>query len=409
MNKDKINHFLVNLNVVNIIIGYSFAVSIVMPLTGNVEGSSQLITIPYRAFSLLIAILVILFNIKRKTETSFIIMLFFVFWFAVLVRMFYDMEIRIDFSVLPVYKNRIWLLSIAGSFIPMLSLYKSSSTINYRYCFKLLYFGCVFILIPSFLFSLVGAASTQRARGNIALDPISFGAIGTTTAILAMYKDIMKVKINKLFDIKLVNWTVLLLGIYLSLRSGSRGPLFGLILIFSFWFSFRKGKLKGTMIFMSILSIVFILRTMFLRILEYFSPITAYRILKAIEGEDSSMNARKNTYKWFLDAISEYPLFGSQFAKLGNGHYPGYAHSIFLDILLGFGIVGLLVFMIIIVRAFNILIKNIKLKNDFWIGLIMMQYFLLAISSGAFYTNPILNCTIILTLLSSVNKTKLSK
>ena len=49
-----------------------------------------------------------------------------------------------------------------------------------------------------------------------------------------------------------------------------------------------------------------------------------------------SIIARQESYSWFIDNILDYPLFGSQFARLGNGTYPGYSHSLILDLLLGF-------------------------------------------------------------------------
>ena len=66
MNTNKLNFYLTNLNFVNVIIGYVFVVSLLMPFTSNQIGTSQLVTIPYRGFSLLLSLLVILLNLKSK-------------------------------------------------------------------------------------------------------------------------------------------------------------------------------------------------------------------------------------------------------------------------------------------------------------------------------------------------------
>jgi len=54
---------------------------------------------------------------------------------------------------------------------------------------------------------------------------------------------------------------------------------------------------------------------------------------------------------------------------------------------------------------FNFKIK-IKHNQHYWVGLIMLQYFLLSLTSGAFYSDPPLNCLILLTLLLSSNQQK---
>ena len=137
------------------------------------------------------------------------------------------------------------------------------------------------------------------------------------------------------------------------------------------------------------------------------APFLAKRFNEGLVGEDDSILARQESYIWFIEQISENPFFGSQFARLGYGNYPGYAHSIILDVLLGFGLVGLLVCIYIIYKAFKNLIISIRLKKDHWVGLIMMQHLLLSLTSGAYYSNPILNCVIMLSLLLFVNNKKL--
>lgn len=403
--KNKLNYFLTNLNVVNIIIGYTFSVSLIIPLLGNNEGVSRLVTVPYRGVSLLIALLVVFFNIKSNIKKPLALKLFFFFWLWVLVRIYYDIEVRTDYFVLSEHKVKIWLIAIAGCLLPMISLYKSIKFIDFNYCFKLLYIGCIIILIPSIFFSLSSSIEGARATGNLALDPISFAAIGVTTSLLCIYKIV--VNENKSFLKVFVNTIFAILGLYIALRSGSRGPVLGFVIVILFWFSYKRKK--GIIFFSIFIFAAYALRFFFITILGYFSPLIAFRIRLAISGDDLSMSARQDSYIWFLDKIAESPLLGSQFARLGYGDYPGYAHSIFLDLLLGFGVIGLLVFMFVILKAIKSLTKHIILKDNYWVGLIMLQYFLLAVSSGAFYTNPILNCLIVLTLLVSVKRKQLMK
>ena len=408
MNSNRLNYYLSNLNVANIIIGYVFFVSLLVPILGTQSGASQLITIPYRGFSLFLSLLVIILNLKSRVKLTYPVLIFFLFWIVVLIRMFYDLEVRTDFYVLQTYKSKVWLIAIAGCFIPMISLFKSIKIIDFDYCFNLLYKGCIIILIPSILFSLGELEANKRDTGNIALDPISFGSIGITLSLLCIYKftniNLRKNKIKLLLNILLF-----VLGFYLALQSGSRGPVLGFFITIIFYYVIRKrtGLISISLILSVITAVIFFLIEFIINSIGSIAPFLAKRFNEGLVGEDDSILARQESYIWFIEQISENPFFGSQFARLGYGNYPGYAHSIILDVLLGFGLVGLLVCIYIIYKAFKNLIISIRLKKDHWVGLIMMQHLLLSLTSGAYYSNPILNCVIMLSLLLFVNNKKL--
>ena len=394
MNSKRFNFYITNLNIVNIIIGYTFFISLLMPFTSNQIGASQIITIPYRAFSLIISLLVIVINIRSKNKLTISAFIFFLFWIAVLFRMFYDMEIRSEYYVLFEHKIKIWLIAVAGCFIPMISIFKSINTIDLDYCLKLLFSACLIILIPSFLFSIENLNQGMRETGNAALDPITFAMSGITLSILSLYK--LFTKSNTKFKFILYSF-LCFLGLFLALKTGSRGPILAFTVIILFWYSIKKNK--GVLFFSIILIPIYLVWNYITNIILLIAPLFGTRIIQGLSGEDMSIIARQESYSWFIDNILDYPLFGSQFARLGNGTYPGYSHSLILDLLLGFGIFGLLIYMYCCFKGF----KNFKyllLKNkSYWIGLIMLQYLLLSLTSGAFYSDPQLNCLILLCLL----------
>jgi len=400
VNSKKINFYLTNLNVVNIIIGYTFFVSIMMPFTSNQIGASQLITIPYRAFSLFLSLLVLLFNSKSKIKLTFPVLLFFLFWFIVLLRMFYDMEVRSDFFVQSNDKIKIWLIAVAGCFIPMISIYKSFKVIDLNYSIKYLFLGCVIILIPSLLFSLQKLDEGYRETGNSALDPISFAMSGITLSMLSIYR-IVESKIKNKFSYVL-NLIYCFLGLFLALKTGSRGPILGFCIILFIWYGIKTKK--GIFFYSFFAIFLFLLVNQIITLISVISPLLSKRLAQGLSGDDMSLLAREESYIWFIDMILESPILGSQFARLGNGTYPGYAHSLFLDILLGFGITGLAVFLYCVYKGFYNFKIRIKHNHNYWPGLIMLQYFLLSLTSGAFYSNPQLNCTILLSLLLITNK-----
>ena len=77
--------------------------------------------------------------------------------------------------------------------------------------------------------------------------------------------------------------------------------------------------------------------------------------------------------------------------------------------MLGSGIIGLVVFLYVISKLLGILHFNINNKKTFWIALIMMQSLMLSLTSGAYYQDPLLNCSIVLTLLLFNNKSLIHK
>jgi O-antigen ligase len=401
----KINYFFANLNVIIILIGYPLITSLFIPLTGNIEGSSRLITIPFRILALGISLITLFLNFKKKNEYPLALKLFFLFWILLLLRIFYDLELRSEYSIPDLFKQQVWLFAVGICFIPMVSLAKSIGKIDFELCLKYMYYACCIILVVSFFTTIKSAPTGERLEGNIALDSISFGQAAVTATIIAIYRLITKKNISKVCQIGFIFFSIL--GVYVALKSGSRSPLLALVIVLLFWFSFKNLKLsKGFLIFISIISLVVFLKKFIVQIIGVISPITAFRLNEGISGNDLSMLNRQESYLWFINKILENPIWGSQFARLSNGEYPGYAHNIFLDILLGFGIVGLGLFLYIIIKALSSIRTNIIEKDNFWIGLLMIQFFVLSITSGAYYSDPILNVTIVLSLLITTNQSK---
>lgn len=394
----KINYFFSNLNVVVILVGYPLIVSIFIPLTGGIEGSSQVITIPFRIVSLGITLIALFLNIRNTVKFPVYLKLFFFFWTLVLIRIFSDFEIRTDYYVLTEDKNQIWIMAIIFCFIPMISLAKSFKIIDFNLCLKYIYWSLNLVLIIFFLSSIGGTSSEDRAKGNLALDEISFAQSAISTVILSIY--LLVSKKNTRLLTKTVYIISIILGFYVALRTGSKGPLVAFFVVLFFWYSFKdKSYVWGWLKFISLISMTFILQSVILFIISIVSPLTFLRIDEALNGKDMSVRAREESYNWFLDNILEDPLFGSHFARLGYWEYPGYAHNILLDISLGFGLFGLVLFLSIIFKAIRNLRYNLISNHQFWIGLIMLQFLVLSMTSGSYYSDPVLNCSIVLSLL----------
>jgi len=395
--KIKFNEFVSTWNLINILIGYPFITMLFSPLLGNVAETTVL-TVPYRAFSLLLALIVLLLNFKAKIKKPLALTLFIFFWILVLIRMFYDLEIQSEYFIIKAHKQRLWLFSLGLIIVPMVSIIKSINRIDLAYSKKWIYrLGVVFLLI-SFFSVVQDASATERIGANKALDSTSFGKTAILISIIAFYNMISSVKQRKSF---LFHSVIFLFGLYVGLRSGSRGPILAFLIVFFFWLSFKNNLniRKGVFKFFILISITVASQQILLNLINRISPVTSVRIQSTIKGSDVSTINRFDSYHWFVQEINKSPILGSHFARLQDGRFPGYAHNIFLDILLGFGIIGLSIFLYIISKAISNTHLSLNSGGNYWIGLLFLMFFVLSITSGAYYTNPDLNITIVLTLL----------
>lgn len=407
-NKININYFISNLNIILIFVGYPLVTTLFMGFINSSANSTSEITIPFRMFSLLISTFTLLLNVRTSNKLPLHLKVFIFFWLLLLVRIYFDLEIQTDYHIPQPYKTRVWLFAVAICFIPMLSVIKSINVINYNICIKYIYIVSSIILIISFFTSMKGTSSYDRIDANKALDSISFGLIGITTSILSIYY--LSSKSNHSRINKIIYFFTLILGLYIALRTGSRGPILALLIVLIFWFSFKsKRNSKSIINLTTILFILFISFNFIIYVISFISPITSKRIIDGINGDDLSISYRQDSYLWFIQNIKQSPIYGSHFARLENGEYPGYAHNIFLDILLGFGILGLILFISVSFKSIKNTIKSIRENNNEWIGLLFILYFILSLSSGAYYANPILNCLIIMSLLLPIIKTNKHK
>ena len=103
------SRFLSTLNLVFVIIGYQFATSLLIPVYGgDIEGATRVVTITYRLFTIALATAVIIQSISqyganiRQTRTTWLLS---AFWTMLLLRLFYDLEVRTDFFLLPARRS----------------------------------------------------------------------------------------------------------------------------------------------------------------------------------------------------------------------------------------------------------------------------------------------------------------
>lgn len=376
--------------------GYAFVTSLFVPIVSNVEVVTTLVTVPYRALILLLSLVVLFLHLTGHRQITYFTKLYIVFWILLLFRMFYDLEIRDDFFVSDSLRNKLWLYSIGVCFISMISVLLSIRSINFKMCFWGIYLTTTISMILSLKANeALFMNDIGRLEGNVALSSISFGHSGVLGALLSLFC----YKNTRSFIVKVLCLGIFVLGIFIMLKAGSRGPLVAFVIVI-LSYGISRSKNFVTLIWTVGLSVllIYFLQDYILDWIEQVSPVMRKRLELAINEYDSS-----GRDIILVDAINEFldnPILGSQFAFNLNGGIR-YSHNIIVDAFMGLGLFGGILFVVICFSAVKraIQIFNKKIENE-WVAIIFLQSFLGLMLSGALYYSETFN-SIIIILFSS--------
>ena len=394
------------LNFVLAIVGYQFVTSLAMPFIGvDVEGASNIVTVPYRLFSILLATTVIVqslfkgFVVLKNNRT---IVLFVIFWILFLIRLFYDLKIRTDFYIQPREAARIWLFALLLCLYNGFSVAVSYKKIDLQLAFRLTAFALLISLIFSLLFNPLLLSSGEeidtRVDGNVALTTITFGQMGMSAIVIGACMLFTERKLLLKYAIPSL---LIVVGFLISLRSGSRGPLFCLAVIVMYAVITKtKRPIIGFLLAFLLLVLIVIFLQQILMIIARIAPYLAERLEYSTSNEERAILLR-TAWEKFLNN----PVTGDSFAiTYIDGSYV-YSHNMILDAFMGTGFFGGIIFLIMYISA---TIDGYKLlrfdrKQYMWIVFLLIQQMASGMLSGAFYLSPILSILIIYVGLASVN------
>lgn len=399
----KINRTLSTVNFTLCFVGYQFATTLLLPTSSDIEGISRTITVPYRAFALLVSLLVIMINFRRPISNFPIALkaLLF-FWGILIIRIFYDVFIRTDIQLSNT--SQLWIYMFGICIPAIISIIKSYKYINLKKAFYLI-LGLTALTLVISIFSnqnmLVSSDQLEeRQNANMALNTISFGQMGVTGIILALYA-LIKKKLNRFQNIIAI--LIILTGLFCTLRAGSRGPLVSLLGVMIFWlFSARKNPWGLAIVFsLSLFAILF--SDSILDLIGNVAPVMEVRLKQTIYASDT--NGRDPLFVGALNAFLDNPVFGKQFAFFNSDGSYIYSHNIILDALMGLGIIGggaMLYFLGASFRKSYYLIK--KKDPHFWICLVLIQLIISGMMSSCFYFDQLLSALLTFLFLYSTHK-----
>lgn len=398
-------------------IGYQSVTSLFLQDSATMEDAgtlaSRAVTVPYRAFVLMLSIVLIIINRKVKIIRNNNIKLFFLFWGLLLLRIFYDLQYQTEHPVDVNSARQTWLYVLFICLIPTVAVLKSINYINFKIAFRAILIGYV-LLIPVFYYNnplLFSSISIGRISGNIALNTISFGHWGGGLFLLAFFasKDVNK------FYAKLFFYALLLVGLFILLRAGSRGPFIAFISFTSFYFASRQKQAVLSIIVMFLLLLFcYVFEDFLFDLIRNVSPVLAARLTPSTDVLNSYelySNGRASLYSIAIDNTINNPFLGKSFAIFNatSGTYI-YSHNVVLDAFMALGILGGFLFLTILCKA---LMKSwLLIKYDSpqsWICLLAVQQIVAHMFSGAFYQSDILNVLLVTLFMLPTSLRKDSK
>ena len=400
---DKLYSFVALFFVFFSILGYQLVTTALLPISSDVETVSHTVTYPYRALMFVLSFFLIMMTpttMHHKHNNS-VVMVYLLFMLIYFVRILIDIFVR-GVYIQPGFQTTV-IQYIFIAMIPSIwAIAKCAYYIDYEKLNQWLMIGGVLLLgVTVFNHNTLIASNyteMKRSDGNLALNSIDFGHTCVTLFVIFL-SWIVCHKVGK-WTWKAILVFLMVLSIILMLRAASRGPLVTFLFLFLFFmFSRMKNKLIGLMISAILLTIVMLNLSSILEWLSTISPMMGQRMSATVFENDSS--GRDVLYAEAFDLFFQNPIIGKQFV-LNTGMY---SHNSILDVMIGLGFFGVLVWIYLIWKDIKIVYKNVLNSTTLLlIGLLSLQFIIKGLFSGALYLqNDLAICMLI--VLSSNNKT----
>ena len=365
------NNFIYKLFLLSVMVGNTIAISFAKPLEMNPRNFS----IPYRIFIIVFSLFII-YRERRNTNLKNISIISLVgFWIFYIIKLIYSFDnYPFDQEVL-LSKNenifRILFIVLLPSFALL--------CINYnKVDFKSITNYCITILC--------GLLVVNYVYGYIKLDHIfstyyiMYGHIGASLFIISLFLLLFCRKDYKSYFL----FFCLFLGLFNVIQSMARSPIVA-ISICSLYMIILKGNKKY--IFYALISIMLFIGLVILHEQYGNGSITSFnRMYKWMAHGDTS--SRGPLFSKAIEIFNSNPLFGGRIL-FEDGVHP---HNIFLELLMGTGILGLIIYFL----KFLAVVKNAALfwniqKGNIYYKLIFalfLQYFTLVQTSCNLFNIP---------------------
>ena len=400
----KINFYLANINAILLLVGYSLYTSLIFGIADFVDPAEiRSYSIIYRAVVLLISVLLILLNFKKKYLKNNGIKVFSLFWLLFSCRIIYDLFIRSP-EISPSNTAYFFQFIFGGVLIPVFALFKSQKYLNLKLIYNSVFIALFFVVLKGAIINTIFAVinSGGRAQMNSAQSTLTFGSFGDVLTLISYSKIISK---DSKFRVKILIYLSFLLGLYAVAIAASRGPLFSLVI------SLLVGVYANNFISLMKYIVIFLLTGILfgnslLNMIEFYFPVI-YRRTEATLVE-KSLGGRESVFDEAIIQSLENPFFGDWFI-LDRSDPSSIAHNTFLQSSMSLGFFGLILNVLLYFILFRAAINIIKINSiySFWgyLSVFYMSYSLT--TGGSIYIKPEYNFAFLILLIISVRNSKL--
>lgn len=383
INKQRIIEHLSNLNLIVFFVGFDLVTSLASLFIADIGENSQLVTIPFRAFALLLSLIVLILNLRKRTNINSSIFCLFFYLTLLSIRLLYDFGIRSDIDTFRSNQAQVILL-FCSMFVNIISVVKSYTNIDLAKVFKYVFIFYAIILVINFItvqeFTVESDSIQHQVDMNLR-NTIATGYIAVIFILLSLYYFYSK-KTNTFYKFLLI--PTIVIAVIILLRAGSRGPLLSVLGGFIVYFAF-KGKNPWKTFIYSLISllIVILLYDAILSAIVKVSPVMAYRIEYTLEEGD------KLRMEYFIAGIEGFlnnPFTGSYAFVYTSYEWYEYPHQLIIEAFMATGILGGLALTYVLFTVIKNIIINIRNNSpNLWIDLIAITYVIRALTAGSIY------------------------
>lgn len=392
-----------NINALFLLVGYPLFTSLVFNASDTDLNVTRGYSVIYRGFALLIALLVIIFNIKKPFVNNRNINVYLLFWGLYSCRIICDLFMRSEsYLIQPSVKSYLLQFVFGGVLIPTLAVFFSYRYLNLKFILFSAFYILIFVVTKGVVENLLNPAAIIRAQMNVAQSTLAFGTNGAVLCI-AVYS-IFQLKSHNLTT-KIFLLSVFIVGFFAVLIAGSRGPFFGLIATLLMPLIVKKPKnILISVIFL--LFVIIIFGNILLNLVQTISPYFYQRVVDTVVYGD--LGGRESIFQQAINRIIEHPLFGDWFL-LDMNDTTTIAHNALLEALMSIGIFGGLIFLYLYIYLikYSIIVIKSKCICSFW-GYTSILFIIYSMTTGgSIYIKPEYNFSFLILFFIISKKTYL--
>lgn len=362
---------------------------------------SSIGSIVYRGATLMLSI-ICLFLSGLKFGKNTLLKIFVGIFGIILIKITLDFYL---FGVDNIYKasaNNAILFAYGVTFIPMLSVIGSWKRIHTNTCI-LIIFTSLFIILGVEYFKTDITVKAGRAVLNPRQSFLTYGDSGAYLAIISLtiLSSLRGFKFRTVLSVLAI--LGILIGFYSIGKAASRGPLVGCIAGIIYVAANSTKMIKNISIITLVVACISYIAV--LGYMEEAAPVLYSRVMSTIEDNDTS--GRDEIFEEALQIIDKSPIIGGNPVILEqHGSFTCF-HNCYLDVAVGTGVIGGLIYLFIIGSlAINSIRLGRKMNTPWDLFIMGMLWFFMfrSLSGVAIVTNTTFDICVALSLIIIYNK-----